>query len=110
MQGVLSNLFAGLMIIFTKPFRVGQYVELLGVQGQVEMIELFSTKLLHGDRSRVVIPNRKIIGEILHNFGAVRQLELNVGVAYDTNLQEAMAVVREILRNNPRVLKEPEPA
>lgn len=110
MQGVLSNLFAGLMIIFTKPFRVGEYVELLGVQGQVEMIELFSTKLTHGDRSRVVIPNRKIIGEILHNFGAIRQLELHVGVAYDTNLPEAMALVREILRSNPRVLKEPEPA
>ena len=109
MQGVLSNLFAGLMIILTKPFRVGEYVELLGVQGQVDMIELFSTKLVHGDASRVVIPNRKIIGEILHNYGTIRQLDLCVGVAYGSDLNETLAVVREILKKNPRVLKSPEP-
>ncbi len=109
MQGVLGNLFAGLMIIFTKPFRVGEYVELLGVQGQVEMIELFSTKLAHGDCSRVVIPNRKIIGEILHNYGTIRQVEMEVGVAYDSNLTETIALVREILNQHPRVLKDPAP-
>ncbi len=109
MQGVLSNLFAGLMIILTKPFRVGEYVELLGVQGQVDVIELLSTKLVHGDRSRVVIPNRKIIGEILHNYGTIRQLDLCVGVAYGADLNDTLAAVREILKNNPRVLKNPEP-
>jgi small conductance mechanosensitive channel len=109
MQGVLGNLFAGLMIIFTKPFRVGEYVELLGVQGQVEMIELFSTKLVHPDRSRVVIPNRKIIGEIMHNYGTIRQLELDVGVAYNSNLTETIALVRDILNRHPQVLKDPTP-
>jgi len=108
-QGVLSNLFAGLMIIFTKPFRVGEYIELIGVQGQVEMVELFSTTLIHGDRSRVVIPNRKIIGEILHNCGTIRQLNLAVGIGYGANLNEALAVVRDILKANARVLKDPEP-
>jgi small conductance mechanosensitive channel len=109
MQGVLGNLFAGLVIIFTKPFRVGEYVELLGVQGQVEMIELLSTKLVHTDRSRVVIPNRKIIGEILHNYGTVRQLDLVVGVSYDSNLTETIALVRDMLNQHPRVLKDPAP-
>src|SRR5947208_1276431 len=109
MQGVLSNLFAGLMIIITKPFRVGEYVELLGVQGQVDMVELFSTKLVHADRSRVVIPNRRIIGEVLHNYGTIRQLDLCVGVAYGADLNDTLAAVREILKNNPRVLKNPEP-
>ncbi|PYI88311.1 MAG: mechanosensitive ion channel protein MscS, partial [Verrucomicrobia bacterium] len=109
MQGVLGNLFAGLMIIFTKPFRVGEYVELLGVQGQVEMIELFSTKLVHPDRSRVVIPNRKVVGEVLHNYGTVRQLDLVVGVAYNSNLTETIAAVRDILNQHPRVLKDPAP-
>ena len=106
MQGVLGNLVAGLTIIFTKPFRVGEYVEMVGVQGQVETIELFSTILLHGDRSRVVIPNRKIVGEILHNYGTIRQLDLQVGVAYNTNLSQMMALLREIVAKNPRVLKE----
>ena len=109
MQGVLGNLFAGLMIIFTKPFRVGEYVELLSVQGQVEMIELFSTKLVHPDRSRIVIPNRKIIGEILHNYGTIRQLEMDVGVAYNSNLTETIALVRDILNRHPQVLKDPAP-
>jgi small conductance mechanosensitive channel len=109
LQGVLGNLVAGLTIIFTKPFRVGEYIEIVGVQGQVKTIELFSTTLLHADQSRVVIPNRKIVGEILHNYGQIRQLDLLVGVAYGTNLNEALALVRALLEQNPRVLKEPAP-
>jgi small conductance mechanosensitive channel len=109
MQGVLGNVVAGLTIIFTKPFRVGEYIELLGVDGQVSAIEIFSTTLVHPDRSLVVIPNRKIVGEVLHNYGTVRQLNLSVGVAFGTNLEETITVLREILANNHRVLKEPRP-
>jgi small conductance mechanosensitive channel len=109
MQGVLSNLVAGLTIIFTKPFRVGEYIEILGVQGQVTTIELFSTTLVHADRSRIVIPNRKIVGEVLHNYGTVRQLNLSVGVAYGTNVSDALLAIGQILKANTRVLREPEP-
>jgi small conductance mechanosensitive channel len=109
LQGVLSNLVAGLLIIFTKPFRVGEYIELLGVEGQVLTIALFSTTLQHADRSKVVIPNRKIVGEILHNYGTIRQLSLSVGVSYDTNISDTLNVIREILAKNPRVLKDPPP-
>ncbi len=108
-QGVLSNVAAGLTIIFTKPFRVGQYVQIVGVEGQVESITLFSTTLSHTDRSLIVIPNRKVVGEILHNYGRIRQLDVAVGVAYDTDLNSALAAIQEILRNNPRVLKDPAP-
>jgi small conductance mechanosensitive channel len=109
LQGVLGNLVAGLTIIFTKPFRVGEYVELLGNYGQVKTIELFSTTLLHPDLSRVVIPNRKIVGEIMHNYGNIRQLDMTVGIAYSSNLNEVVGVIREVLAANPRVLKEPAP-
>src|SRR6266498_1579091 len=105
LQGVLSNIAAGLLIIFTKPFRVGEYIEILGVDGQVTAIQLFSTSLLHADRSRVVIPNRKIIGEILHNYGTLRQLNLSVGIAYGTPLQPVLDLVSKILAANPRVVK-----
>jgi len=108
-QGVLGNLVAGLSIIFTKPFRVGEYIELLGVHGQVVAIELFSTSLIQLDQSRVVIPNRKIVGEVLHNFGTIRQLTLTVGVSYGANLNQVLAVAREVITANPRVLKEPAP-
>jgi small conductance mechanosensitive channel len=107
MQGILSNLMAGLTIIFTKPFRFGEYIEIVGVQGQVTSIELFTTTLLHPDQSRVVIPNRKIVGEILHNYGHIRQLDLSVGVAYGTNIDNVLKVVRGVLSRNSRVLKEP---
>ena len=106
-QGVLSNMVAGLSIIFAKPFRVGEYIEIAGVEGTVESITLFSTTLLHVDRSRVIVPNRKIVGEILHNYGRIRQLEVSVGVAYDADLEVALAAVREVLANNARVLKDP---
>lgn len=109
LQGVLGNLVAGLTIIFTKPFRVGEWIELAGVQGQVKTVALFSTTLTHTDMSRVVIPNRKVIGEILHNYGSIRQLDLSVGVAYGTNLNQAVGIVRNVLAQNPRVLKEPVP-
>ena len=109
LQGVLSNLVAGFSIIFTKPYRVGEHISILGVQGDVVAIGIFSTTLLHPDRSRIVLPNRKVVGEILHNFGTIRQLQLQVGVAYRTNLTEALALVREILAQNPGVLADPAP-
>jgi small conductance mechanosensitive channel len=107
MQGVLGNLVAGLTIIFTKPFRVGEYVSMVGVEGRVEAIDLFSTILSHADLSKVVVPNRKIVGEILHNYGKIRQLDVTVGVAYGTDLNAAFAAVNGVLNKNPRVLKDP---
>jgi small conductance mechanosensitive channel len=107
MQGVLGNLFAGLTIIFTKPFKVGEYVSMLGVEGRVEDIKLFNTVLSHPDMSRVVVPNRQIVGEILHNYGKIRQLDVVVGVAYSTDLNAALAAVNDILAANKRVLQEP---
>ena len=110
LQGVLSNVMAGLSIIFTKTYRVGEYIEIAGVYGQVETIDIFSTKLVHADRSRVVIPNRKIVGEILHNYGTTRQLTLTVGIGYGSNISEALAIAQDVVAKNPRVLKDPAPA
>jgi small conductance mechanosensitive channel len=108
-QGVLSNLVAGLSIIFAKPFRVGEYISIVGEEGLVVNITLFTTTLTHPDKSRVVIPNRKIVGEILHNFGNIRQLDIVVGVAYDTDMTAAFAAIAEILQANSRVLRDPGP-
>ncbi len=108
-QGVLSNMVAGLTIIFTKPYRVGEYVALVGVEGQVEAITLFNTALTHPDRSRVVVPNRKVVGEILHNYGRIRQAEIQVGVAYESDLTLALGTIRDLVGANPRVLAEPKP-
>jgi small conductance mechanosensitive channel len=108
-QGILSNVLAGLTIIFTKPYRVGDYIEIVGVQGQVQLITIFSTTLLHQDHSRVIVPNRKLVGEILHNFGQIRQAEVKVGLGYEVDLAPAIAAIRELVMANTRVLRDPEP-
>ncbi len=110
MQGVLGNLIAGVFLILSKPFRVGEYIELLGKEGQVLTIELFSTHLLHADKSKVIIPNRKIIGEILHNYGFIRQLNLEVGISHQADISLALSIIKEVLTQNAKVLKEHTPA
>jgi small conductance mechanosensitive channel len=108
-QGVLSNMVAGLTIIFTKPYRVGEYIAIAGVEGQVEGITLFNTALLHPDRSRIIVPNRKVVGEILHNYGRIRQSQIQVGVAYESDLTLALGTIRDLVQANSRVLAEPAP-
>ena len=109
MQGVLGNMVAGLTIIFTQPFRVGEYIAIVGVEGRVESIELFSTRLSHADCSIVVVPNRKIVGEILHNYGQIRQLNLSVNIARARDVDAALAAVQAAVDANPMLLKEPKP-
>lgn len=109
MQGVLSNVAAGFTIIFTQPFRVGDYISIAKEEGEVLDISLFNTTLGHYDQSKVVIPNRKIAGEILHNCGRIRQIAVEVGVSYGTDVNVALNLINEILRSNPHVLQEPAP-
>jgi small conductance mechanosensitive channel len=109
MQGVLGNGIAGLTIMVTRPFKVGDFISVAGEQGAVEDITLFSTTLGHADLSKVVIPNRKIVGEILHNYHSIRQLGIEVGVSYKTDVVAAVETIHEILRANSRVLKDPAP-
>ena len=109
MQGMLSNILAGLTIIFTRPFHIGEYISISEEEGVVQSISIFSTVLSHWDQSHIVIPNRKIVGEILHNYGNIRQLDILVGVEYGTDLDQALAAVNDILRDSPHTLKEPAP-
>ena len=108
-QGVLGNLVAGLTIIFSRPFDVGEYIQIAGVEGRVEDINLFDTTLSHADRSTVVVPNRKIVGEILHNYGQIRQVEVTVALAYDADLNRALATLQEIMAASAFVLTDPAP-
>ena len=109
MQGVLGNAVAGLTIIFSRPFRVGDYISIVKEEGEVLEVQLFSTTLGHADLSRVVIPNRKIVGEILHNYGKIRQLAIDVTVSGTADVGAALRLAEAAARRNPRVLKEPAP-
>lgn len=109
MQGILGNIVAGLSIIFTRPFHVGDYISIAKEEGEVLDISLFSTTLGHTDLSRVVIPNRKIVGEILHNYGQIRRPNIAVGISYRSDVNAALDLIAGILSANPRVLKDPAP-
>ena len=109
LQGVLGNIVSGLTIIFTQPFHVGDYISIGHEEGEVLDISLFSSTLGHIDHSKVVIPNRKIVGEILHNCGRIRRLALTVGVSYGTDIDAALRLVEETLFANPRILHSPAP-
>ncbi len=88
---------------------MGEFIQIVGVQGEVAVIELFSTTLRHADHSRIIIPNRKLVGEILHNYGTMRQLSLSVTVPHGTDLSAALSTVADLVQRNARVLKEPPP-
>lgn len=109
MQGVLSNVVAGLTIIFTRPFKVGEYIEVATAHGMVKTIDIFTTQLTHADLSIVIVPNSKIVNDILHNYGTIRQLNLTVGVAYGSDIVKVSAILRDVLEKNPLVLKTPAP-
>ncbi len=109
MQGILGNAAAGMTIIFTQPFHVGDYLSIGHEEGEVLEITLFSTTLGHPDRSRVIIPNRKIVGEIMHNYGKIRQLDLSVSVSYGSDMESTFREIDALLSQHPLVLQDPAP-
>ncbi len=103
LQGPLSNYAAGATLIFTKPFRIGDIIEVKEYQGEVRDISLPRTELLGLDGSRIVIPNKHIIGEVIKNFSEYRKLEINVSVSYDSDIKRVLTVVEGIIKTEPRI-------
>jgi len=109
LQGVLANLAAGVSIMFSRYFRIGDYIEIGSVKGQVTSIDLSMTVLRTLEDARVIVPNRRIVGEVIYNYSAERRVTLHVEVGYNEDLDRAMAAVRAVLAENSRVLKNPPP-
>lgn len=108
-QGTLSNYGAGLNIIFARPFVVGDTIEVQGVTGIVKEVHLAYTILTDEDGVRILIPNRHIVGEIIHNSQSDRMVELSVGIAYHCDPKKAVTVVQEALENLPGISTERRP-
>ena len=96
-QGLLSNYGAGLSIIITRPFVVGDTIKVQGVSGLVKEVHLSHTVLTNEDNERITIPNRHVIGEIIHNSQADSILELGVGIPYDSDPRQAIAAIQDSL-------------
>jgi small conductance mechanosensitive channel len=98
LQGMLANYAAGFTIIITRPFVVGDTLSVQGQTGLVESVHLAYTILLDEDDVRIQIPNRLVVGEIMHNSKEEKLVELCVGVAYKSDPHQVIAIVEEALK------------
>lgn len=110
LQGSLSNLAAGVLLVTFRPFRSGEYVDLGGVAGTVLQVQIFSTTMRTVDGRIVVIPNGKIIAGNIVNFSRepVRRNEFIIGVAYDSDIDQVKSILTEIIQADERILKDRE--
>lgn len=108
LQGSLSNLAAGVLLVTFRPFRTGEFVDLGGVMGTVLHVQIFSTTLRTADGKIVVVPNGKIISGNIVNFSRepVRRNEFIIGVAYDADVDEVIALLQQVVEADSRVLKD----
>ncbi|MBD1565143.1 small-conductance mechanosensitive channel MscS [Vibrio sp. SA48] len=110
LQGSLSNFAAGVLIVAFRPFKSGDYVEISGVAGSVEAIQIFQTILKTPDNKMIVVPNSSVIGGAITNYSrhATRRVDMVIGVSYKADLQKTKQVLRATLEKDPRILKDPD--
>ncbi|KGK02323.1 MULTISPECIES: mechanosensitive ion channel family protein [unclassified Pseudoalteromonas] len=107
LQGMLSNYGAGLAIIATRPFVVGDTIEVKGVSGQVKVIELGHTILINEEKVEITIPNKHIVGEILHNSFNYSLVKGEIDIAYSACSDNAISLIENVLVNHELVAKHP---
>ncbi|KQA26707.1 mechanosensitive ion channel protein [Vibrio metoecus] len=110
LQGSLSNFAAGVLIVAFRPFKSGDYVEIGGVAGSVDSIQIFQTVLKSPDNKMVVVPNSAVIGGAITNYSRheTRRVDMVIGVSYKSDLQKTKRILRETLEKDPRILKDPD--
>jgi small conductance mechanosensitive channel len=111
LQGTLSNLASGLMILTQRPFDVGDSIDVAGVAGTVDSVDLFSTHVSTSDNKKLIVPNNSIWGNVITNatISEVRRLEFDFELSAKEDPEEAQRVIEEIIKGDPRVLEEPKP-
>ncbi|TCS62477.1 mechanosensitive ion channel family protein [Varunaivibrio sulfuroxidans] len=111
LQGTLSNVAAGVMLLIFRPFKVGDFIDVAGKSGTVNELNLFFTMMATVDNIRVILPNSQVWGSALSNFSTnpTRRVDLLIGVSYGDNIDKAMGVIKDIIARDERIHKEPEP-
>ena len=111
LQGALSNVAAGVLILILRPYRIGDDVEINGRRGVVRALDLFATRLASPDSVQIFVPNGKAFGDPIVNFTTLgrRRIELDFGVDYEDDLRKGLALMIEAARADPRVLPDPPP-
>lgn len=111
LQGTLSNIASGFMLLMLRPFDVGDSVDIGGTAGVVDEIGLFVTEMHTFNNIAITMPNSKIWGTKIENLtrNATRRVDMEVGISYDDDIDKAMGVIKEILESDDRILTDPEP-
>jgi len=109
LQGSLANFAAGVLMIIFKPMKVGDFVEIGGIKGTVQEIQIFNTLIDTPDNIRAIIPNAKVTSDNIKNYSTngTRRVDLVIGVSYGDDLRKAQEVMERVLANDARVLKDP---
>ena len=112
MQDTLTNLAAGVWIAALRPIDVGEVVEVAGKVGKVNAVGIMSTELLTPDNTFVTVPNKLVWGSVITNYTRMptRRVDVDVGVAYGTDLDKAIKIAMDIMKSHPKVLSDPEPS
>lgn len=111
LQGSLANFAAGFLIIIFRPFKVGDYIEGAGTAGTVEEINILSTQLITPDNKTVIVPNSNMTSSNIVNYSTkgTRRVDMVIGIGYEDDIDKAKKILQEIIEEDDRVLKEPEP-
>ena len=111
LQGTLSNVAAGVMIILFRPFKIGDFVEVAGISGTVKDISLNFTELANVSNIQVIVPNSQVWGNIITNYSTnqTRRAEWVFGVSYGADLKAAEEAIRTTIMADPRSLTDPAP-
>lgn len=109
LQGSLSNFASGVLIIVFRPFKAGDFVDVAGISGVVERIDIFQTVFKTGDNKKIFVPNSQITGGAIVNYSAEpqRRVDLTIGISYDSDLRKAKQLLANIVTADPRILKDP---
>jgi small conductance mechanosensitive channel len=111
LQGALSNFAAGVLILFFKPYRVGDIVEIGGATGTVEQIQIFNTILATPDRTTIIVPNAQATGGNIVNYTikGTRRVDMVFGIGYEDDILKAKQLLETILAEDERIFKDPAP-
>lgn len=111
LQGTLSNVASGVMLLVFRPFQVGDYIEAGGTAGSVQAVGLFSTTLNTPDNVRIMLPNSSVYGQTIKNYAAndTRRNDMVIGISYDDDIGLAVETIKRVLAGDERVLAEPGP-
>lgn len=112
LQGTLSHFASGVMLLVFRPFDIGHVITVGDATGKVVQIDLFSTILNTPDNKRIVVPNGQVFGQKIENntFHPIRRVDVNVGTAYNADLDSTRKVILDSVNSIPQVLKDPEAA